>query len=284
MQILRADVLGMCFGVRDALAFTETVESPAAVTIHGELVHNEKVLDRLQRRGFQQQGEAARRSLPVTDTVLITAHGISNRERERLLVAGKRLLDSTCPLVARAHDSAQKLAADGYHVLVIGRPGHVEVQGIVEDLESYTLIPDAGAVIAFPHARLGVMCQTTTPTAHADSILAAIRDKNPHAEVKFADTICHPTKEHQQALDDLLGRVEVMVVVGGHNSNNTRQLVDRCRSYGVPAHHVQGAEELRPEWFVRVERIGITAGTSTLAETIDEVERRLHEMTDGLRD
>jgi 4-hydroxy-3-methylbut-2-enyl diphosphate reductase len=281
MQIVRADVLGMCFGVRDALAFTEAVEHPESVTIHGELVHNEKVLQRLESRGFRQRTEGHRRSLPVTETVLITAHGISRRERERLLAAGKQLLDSTCPLVTRAHDAAQRLQAEGYHVLVIGRPGHVEVQGIVEDLESYTLIPDAESVIAYPHGRLGVMCQTTTPTEQADAILSAIRRKNPHADVKFADTICHPTKEHQQALEDLLGRVEAVVVVGGKNSNNTRQLVDLCRTHGVPAFHVQGPEDVRPEWFEGIERVGLTAGTSTLAETIDAVESTLREIRVG---
>ena len=133
MRIIKADVLGMCFGVRDALALTESLPSPANITIHGDLVHNEKVTGRLAERGFVQQPEDRRRSLPTTDAVLITAHGISRRERARLAAAGKALIDSTCPLVCRAHDAAQKLQADGCHVLVIGKPGHVEVQGIIEE-------------------------------------------------------------------------------------------------------------------------------------------------------
>src|SRR5207244_4023093 len=99
MKIIKADVLGMCFGVRDALAIMDDIAAPENVTIHGELVHNEKVLDDLTERGFRMIGEQKRRPLPMTDTVLITAHGISDKERGRLEQAGKRLIDTTCPLV-----------------------------------------------------------------------------------------------------------------------------------------------------------------------------------------
>jgi 4-hydroxy-3-methylbut-2-enyl diphosphate reductase len=278
MKIIKADVLGMCFGVRDALAIIEDVERPRAVTIHGELVHNEKVLDDLHDRGFRMVGEKQRHSLPVTDTVLITAHGISDRERRRLAAAGKQLIDTTCPLVTRAHQAAQKLQADGCHVLVIGKRGHVEVQGIIEDLASFDVIQLPDEVRSYPHAKIGIMCQTTTPVRHAQAIRAVVAQKNPHAEIHFADTICHPTKDHQKALERLLAEVEAMVVVGGKNSNNTRQLVLRCQAQGMPAYHVQGPEDLRPEWFEHIEVVGLTAGTSTLDETIDAVEHALQQL------
>src|SRR5262245_734198 len=118
MRVIKAEVLGMCFGVRDALQTLEGVTDPGRVTIHGELVHNESVLAELDRRGFRMVKESARRPLPVTDTVLITAHGVSDCERQRLQAAGKQLVDTTCPLVRRAHEAAQKLQREGYHVLV----------------------------------------------------------------------------------------------------------------------------------------------------------------------
>lgn len=275
MRILQADVLGMCFGVRDALAALDGVAQPEQVTIHGELVHNDLVLQNLEVRGFHQVDENRRHELPLTETVLITAHGVSNKERARLEKAGKKLLNTTCPLVTRAHDAAQKLQQEGYHVLVIGRRGHVEVQGIIEDLHSYEVIQSVEEVCAYAHSRLGIMCQTTTPVRHAEAIQLAIAAKNPHASIRFIDTICHPTKDHQQALERLLDRVEIMVVVGGHNSNNTKQLARRCRDRGVPAYHVQSAADLEPEWFEGYEVVGLTAGTSTLAETIDEVRQTL---------
>jgi 4-hydroxy-3-methylbut-2-en-1-yl diphosphate reductase len=279
MKIIKADVLGMCFGVRDALAIIDDVNRPQDVTIHGELVHNEKVLDDLSERGFRMVGEKQRRALPITDTVLITAHGVSHKERTRLAQSGKQVIDTTCPLVTRAHDAAQKLQDAGCHVLVIGKRGHVEVQGIIEDLRSFDVIGCADEVRTYPHARLGVMCQTTTPVAHAEEIRAAIRAKNPHADIRFIDTICHPTKDHQKALERLMDEVEAMIVVGGHNSNNTRQLVLRCQSRGLPSHHVQGPEDLRPEWFDGIDTVGLTAGTSTLDETIDAVEAALQQMS-----
>jgi 4-hydroxy-3-methylbut-2-enyl diphosphate reductase len=271
MQVLKADVLGMCFGVRDALAVIDNVERPGQVTIHGELVHNELVVANLQARGFRKVEESQRRSLPMTTAVLITAHGISQAERRRLEKAGKSLIDTTCPLVTRAHEAARKLEREGYHVLVIGKPGHVEVEGITGDLERFDVIESPDDVRTYAQPRLGIMCQTTTPVRHAASVRAAIASKNPHAEIRFIDTICHPTKDHQAALERLLDQVDAMVVVGGRNSNNTRQLVLRCRERGLPTFHVQGAADLRPEWFDGFGTVGLTAGTSTLEETIDEV-------------
>jgi 4-hydroxy-3-methylbut-2-enyl diphosphate reductase len=278
MQIIKADVLGMCFGVRDALQILAEVPDPQRVTIHGELVHNEAVLTQLGQRGFQMVQETARRPLPLTDTVLITAHGVSNRERQRLEAAGKHLVDTTCPLVQRAHDAAQKLKRQGYHVLVIGKRGHVEVQGIIEDLDSFDVIQSAAEVRHFPHPRLGIMCQTTSPAPLVRQVRDAIAAHNPDAEIRFIDTVCHPTKDHQKALASLLDQVEAMVVVGGRNSNNTRELVTRCREHGLPAFHIQSAEDLDPAWFEGFETVGLTAGTSTLDDTIDEVHRALTAM------
>src|SRR4051812_10966235 len=120
MRVVRSEVMGMCFGVRDALKIIEAIDEPGAVTIHGELVHNEVVLHQLDARGFRQMAEAGReRSAVETPTVLVTAHGISDAARSRLEAAGKTLVDTTCPLVARAHRAAQALQAQGYHVVVI---------------------------------------------------------------------------------------------------------------------------------------------------------------------
>lgn len=275
MKVLVADVMGMCFGVRDALEVIDAIPRPQAVTIHGELVHNEAVLSRLDTRGFHMVDENNRHALPATETVLITAHGISDRERARLESAGKTLLDTTCPLVARAHEAAQKLQCEGYYVLVIGRRGHVEVQGIIEDLSDYDIIQTPEEVTQYPSRRLGLMCQTTTPARLVQAIRDAVARHNPDAEIRFIDTVCHPTKDHQQALERLLDQVEAMVVVGGRNSNNTRELVARCRERGVPAYHVRSAADLRAEWFDGVDTVGLTAGTSTLDETIAEVKRAL---------
>ncbi len=250
MRVIRADAMGMCFGVRDALEVMETVARPEEVTVHGELVHNAEVQRRIDDRGFRVLDESERVGVvPPTPFVLITAHGISNTERRRLEGFGRRLIDTTCPLVLRAHQAARSLRDEGYHVLVIGKRGHVEVQGIVEDLESVDVVQSVDEVRPYPHTRLGVICQTTTADRTARDTLVAIQRCNPGAEVRFVDTICRPTKDRQRALERLLDRVEAVVVVGGANSNNTKQLAARCLERGRPAWHVQGPSDLDPSWF-----------------------------------
>ncbi len=278
MRVLLADVAGMCFGVRDALTVLDQVENPDLVTIHGELVHNETVLSRLRGRGFRMVAENGRKSLPVTDTVLITAHGISDKERRRLESAGKVLVDTTCPLVSRAHQAAQTLQRDGYFVIVIGRRGHIEIQGIVEDLTDFDVVERAEDVRRYDFRQLGIMCQTTTPARLAQNVRDAVARLNPDAEIRFVDTICHPTKDHQKALERLLAEVQAMVVVGGKNSNNTRELVTRCRERGVTAFHVQSAADLEPGWFAGMSTVGLTAGTSTLDASIQEVRAALQKI------
>ena len=276
MRVIRADVLGMCFGVRDSLAMIDQVPTPDRVTIHGELVHNEVVQIGLQARGFAMRTEAERKqSVPETPVVLITAHGISDRERQRLSSAGKQLVDTTCPLVQRVHQAAQALQAEGRFVLVIGRRGHVEIEGIIEDLESYVVIDSESEVRRYPSIKLGIVCQTTATQREVALIRSAVAALNPGADIKFVDTVCLPTKEHQRALENLFDRVDAVVVVGGRNSNNTRQLVARCTERGKPALHVQSAADLDPAWFKAYAKVGLTAGTSTLHETINEVHRAL---------
>ncbi len=275
MRVIRADVMGMCFGVRDALKIIESIGEPGDVTIHGELVHNEAVLTGLRERGFAMVGESERRSLPETSTVLITAHGVSDRERARLSNGGKRLVDTTCPLVTRAHQAAITLQTEGFHVLVIGRRGHVEVQGIVEDLEHFEILESEDDVRTYASSRLGVVCQTTTAERHVEALRVAIAAHNPDAEIRFIDTVCLPTKEHHRSLGRLLAEVDAMVVVGGRNSNNTRALVALCRERGVRCVHAREASDLDPAWFEGIEVVGLTAGTSTLDATIEEVHRAI---------
>jgi 4-hydroxy-3-methylbut-2-enyl diphosphate reductase len=280
MKVIRAEVMGLCFGVRDALKAVDGLTEPASVTIHGQLVHNEVVQGRLEARGFSVTGEEDR-GVPQTAAVLITAHGVSDRERARLLSAGKALIDTTCPLVERAHDAAQRLRRAGYFVVVVGRPGHVEVRGVVEDLDEYEVVATADDVRTYPSLKLGIVCQTTAPERLVERVREAVAAKNPGAEVRFIDTVCLPTKEHQRSLLRLIERVDAVVVVGGLNSNNTRELAALCRDRGRRVLHVRSSGDLDPGWFDGVSTVGLTAGTSTLDETVDEVERALVQIEGG---
>jgi 4-hydroxy-3-methylbut-2-enyl diphosphate reductase len=277
MRVIRAEQLGLCFGVRDALVAIGRIPEPAGVLIHGQLVHNEIVVAELESRGFSTRDESRREdpgaSLPAR--VVITAHGVSDRERRRLEALGAELIDTTCPLVRRAHDAARTLQAEGCHVLVIGRKGHVEVVGITGDLDGFHVIEDERDVLSFGEPRLGIVSQTTIPEHRVAALRALVVERNPGAEVRFIDTVCLPTKEHQRSLERLLGEVEAVVVVGGLHSNNTRELVELCRRRGRPAFHVRDAAGLDPRALSRFAVVGLTAGTSTLDRTIDEVHSAL---------
>lgn len=281
MQVMRADAMGMCFGVRDALSAMEQIEDPSSVTIHGELVHNGEVLRQLDARGFQQSDESSR-AVPATPAVLITAHGVSNRERTKLKSAGKDLIDTTCPLVDKAHTAAQTLAAEGRRVMVIGKPGHVEVRGIIEDLEGGIVVQKVEDVPTLPGCAIGIVCQTTTPSERVAEIMAEVRRVHPGADIRFIDTVCNPTKARSAALEALLPKIDALVVVGGRDSNNTRQLVIRGEQKGIATLHIENEREIDPDWFLGRQVVGLTAGTSTLPSTIDAVYDRLNRLAVGV--
>lgn len=275
MNIIRAEEMGMCFGVRDALKIIDAIGDPTQVTIHGELVHNPVVTRRLAEVGFRQLPEGGREVAAPTPLVLITAHGVSDAERRRLEAAEKRLIDATCPLVRRVHEAAKALEAEGRHVLLIGKPGHVEVQGVVGDLGRCDVIGAVDQVRRYESRRLGIVCQTTMPPDVVVEVSDRIRLLNLEADIRLVDTVCLPTRMRQQAMHELIRRVDAVVVVGGRNSNNTRHLVELCRRYQTPAYRVESASDLEPEWFADLSTIGLTAGTSTLDETIEEVHQAL---------
>ncbi len=277
LRVLRATHLGMCFGVRDAIALAHETARQQPVTVLGELVHNETVLADLQSRGvrFARQPDEA-----VTDTVLITAHGTSDRMRVHLREEGFNVVDSTCPLVHVAHRALRELVAAGFHPIIIGQRQHVEVRGLTGDLDEFDVVLTEQDVEQLPpHARLGIVSQTTQPIERVRHLVQLIRARFPDSEVRFRDTVCQPTKQRQSAALELARQCDVVIVIGGTHSNNTRELVATCSRHCARVHHVQQAADLRAEWFRDAETVGVTAGTSTPDATIAEVEQWLRDFT-----
>lgn len=274
MQVVLADSFGMCFGVRDALKLALEHPHRQDLTILGELVHNSEVLRRLRDAGVRS---APTLDAPVeTRRVMITAHGASDRAIQELRERGLEVEQATCPLVRHAHRMLQRLVRQGYYPVVLGRPDHVEVRGLVGDLDPYTVVQHPEEIHSLAgHARIGVVSQTTQPLDWVLEMVDRIRAAYPDAEVRFADTVCQPTKDRQQAARRLAASCQVVVVVGGRGSNNTRQLVRTCEAEGARVYHVERAAEVRPEWLRGAESVGLTAGTSTPDETIQEVREAL---------
>jgi 4-hydroxy-3-methylbut-2-enyl diphosphate reductase len=279
MNIHLARHHGMCFGVRDALRATHDAAKNAPVTILGQLVHNPVVDQHLRALGAQP-GDLDRPDSAGTRDVVITAHGAANTQREALNRSGFRVTDTTCPLVRKAHDALASLVEAGYFPVVIGQSSHVEVRGLTGDFPRAVVILDEADLDLVPaHPRIGIISQTTQPVVHALQLVDLIKRRHPRAEVRFVDTICHPTKQRQRSLEDICAKSDTIVVIGGRNSNNTRQLAATAARLGCRAFQVEGAEELRPVWFRHAENVGVTAGTSTLDETVRAVLDRLQEIS-----
>jgi 4-hydroxy-3-methylbut-2-enyl diphosphate reductase len=273
MKIIRANHLGMCFGVRDAIDLAKRTAAQKPVTVLGQLVHNQHVLGDLVQHGVRFANEPTEAR---TATVMITAHGASDKRLTAARSAGHQVIEATCPLVHQAHRELRMLLMAGYHPVIIGKPDHVEVLGMIEDLASFGMVETKADVDQLTgHSKLGIVAQTTQPIDRVNELVALIRDKFPQSDVLFMDTVCRPTKDRQTAAIDLAKRCSVIVVIGGKNSNNTHELVATCGKYCERVYHVESADDLRASWIEPNDTVGITAGTSTPDWIVNSVEAAL---------
>ena len=283
MNIILAQHHGMCFGVRDALRATHTAAQRAPLTILGQLVHN-PLVDRHLAAVGAQRGDLDDLNSSTTHQVAITAHGASDKHRQAWQSAGHTVIDTTCPLVKKAHHALATLVSDGYQPVVIGQSQHVEVRGLIGDFPQAVVVLDESDIAQIPaHPRLGIVSQTTQPIEIALRLVDAIKRLHRSSEVRFIDTICHPTKQRQTAMEDLIRDCDHIVVIGGRNSNNTRQLAQKAISKGLRTLQIERPDELDPAWFIDARNVGVTAGTSTLDETVDAVMQRLRQIAAELR-
>lgn len=270
--------MGLCFGVRDAIGLAHERAAAGPVTILGDLVHNETVLADLRARGALIRHDPA--DVPTRD-VLITAHGASDRRIANLRTSGLNVIEATCPLVHRAHQALRRLVNGGFHPVVVGQAAHVEVRGLTEDHPGCEVVLSEEEVDRLPERpRYGVVSQTTQPVARVRELVERLARRFPASEVRWIDTVCQPTKDRQNAAEALAGRCDVVLVLGGAHSNNTRRLVDTCRSRCARVHWLQSAADLDPSWVRATDTVGITAGTSTPDSVIDAVEAALRALAE----
>jgi 4-hydroxy-3-methylbut-2-enyl diphosphate reductase len=274
MKVIRAEHLGMCFGVRDAIALAKETAQCEPLTILGELVHNETVLAELRAKGIQFEQKSAN---VETQTVMVTAHGASERALNETRQRGLNVLEATCPLVHVAHRALGKLVSEGFHPVVIGKRNHVEVRGMTEDLDEFDVVLGEEDVADLrEQSRFGIISQTTQPVERVRHLVSLIRRRFSKSEVRFIDTVCQPTKQRQSAAIEIAQKSDAVVVIGGAHSNNTHELVKTCLRFCSRVHHIQTAEDLCEKWFFAEDTIGITAGTSTPDAVIEAVAERLN--------
>ncbi|MEE3295912.1 MAG: 4-hydroxy-3-methylbut-2-enyl diphosphate reductase [Planctomycetota bacterium] len=270
MKVTVAKALGTCFGVQDAIDLAMDEAYRNKLTIIGQLVHNPQVVEDLRIRGVNIVDKLD--ETISTANVMITAHGAPESLHETARKMGYNVIDASCPLVLRVHKAIAGFVREGFHPVVIGQASHVEVKGIIGDLQEYTIIANEDELSSLaPYKKIGIVSQTTQQIQHVRSLIAKIREVYPEMEVRFQDTVCQPTKDRQVAARELTSEVDLMIVIGGYNSSNTKKLKMVCDESGVEAFHIERASQLEPEMFDGREHVGITAGTSTPREVIEEV-------------
>lgn len=277
MEVIVADKAGACYGVERALSLVEKAgdEYPTVHTL-GPLIHNPRVVESLERKGIAVAQEVS----DITDgAAVIRSHGVPVSVENELKDKGLEIVDATCPFVKRAHNKARYLAEQGYTVVIVGDDGHAEVEGIKSYAGSRVVVTTSveELVKAELSQKVGVVVQTTQSHTVLTEIVSYLLSVC--HEVRVFNTICEATSERQAAAANLSSEVDVMIVVGGKNSGNTQRLFEICSQRCLQAHHIEGKEELKPEWFAGATRVGVTAGASTPASHIEAVVKTLKELS-----
>ena len=274
MKVSLANALGTCFGVQDAINLAMTPDFGADLTIVGQLVHNPQVNESLKKNGVSLVNDIDAMDQIKTKKVMITAHGAAETTKKKLSDAGHTVFDASCPLVMRVHKTIKSMVQKDYFPVVIGQQDHVEVKGIVGDLEDFLVINNMSDLEKIKRAgkrRLGIVSQTTLQVEKAEHLVSKIRNLESVDEVYFVNTICQPTRDRQIAVRDLADQVDIMIVIGGYNSSNTKKLVQVCEEKNIQAYHIESFSQLDEDWFHNKNHVGITAGTSTPEYVINEV-------------
>ena len=265
-EILLAEPRGFCAGVDRAIEIVERalLKFGAPIYVRHEIVHNTYVVNDLKARGAIFIEDLA--EVPAGATLVFSAHGVSQAVQEEAKRRGFSIFDATCPLVTKVHVEVAKLAKEGYEFLMIGHKGHPEVEGTMGQLlDGIYLVEDEADVHAVQprqSEKLAVVTQTTLSVDDAASILAAIRQRFPQIREPKQQDICYATQNRQDAVKQLAGQVDVLIVVGSPTSSNSNRLRELAERLGTPAFMVDSPEELQPQWFAQATRVGLTAGAS----------------------
>ena len=271
LEVILADYLGFCYGVKRAIKIARENAAPdvSACTL-GPIIHNPQMVERLKEEGV---GAIDRLDDLKRGKVIIRSHGVGPETYERAEAMGLECVDATCPHVKKAQLSAKELAEEGRFVVIVGEKEHPEVHSIVQWAGGNVAVIETVAEAAFlPNAsRLGIISQTTFSGERFQEIVSALLDKS--RDIRVMRTICTATDQRQRAARELASKVDVMLVIGGKNSANTTRLAQLCAKI-CRTYHIETAEELRPAWFDNIEKIGITAGASTPDWIIKEVYKK----------
>jgi len=276
MRVEVAKHAGVCYGVERALRLAEEAAALGAnVRTLGPLIHNPQAVAELREQGVEV---AACLDEADDGTLIIRSHGVDPAIIAQAEQRGLDVVDATCPFVTAAHTCARELAEQGMSVIIVGEEDHPEVEGIQAHAGGTALIVQSAADLPerLPSRKVGVVVQTTQSLQRLQGVVDALLPRV--NELRVCNTICSATAKRQLSAEELARTVDVMVVVGGHNSGNTTRLAEICREVNPRTHHVETAEELDPAWFAGAESVGVTAGASTPDKQMAGVVRAIEKL------
>ena len=285
MKILLASPRGFCAGVDRAIEIVELclARYGPPVYVRHEIVHNRSVVEALRAKGAVFVDDPA--DVPEGALLVFSAHGVSPQVREAAATRRLRVLDATCPLVTKVHVEALRFAREGFEIVLIGHAGHVEVEGTMghapAEMHLVESVEDVQALRVRDPERLACLTQTTLSVDDTRDIMEALRRRFPAIRLPRKDDICYATQNRQNAVKELTGRAQVVIVVGAPESSNSSRLVELAAKRGARAHLVQTAAEIDPAWLAGAESVGVTAGASAPEVLVEAVVARLAELAGG---
>jgi 4-hydroxy-3-methylbut-2-enyl diphosphate reductase len=280
-EILMAQPRGFCAGVDRAINIVEEALSRfgAPIYVRHEIVHNAFVVNDLRRKGAIFVEDL--NEVPKGGIVVFSAHGVSQEVRKDAQERGLQVYDATCPLVTKVHLEVVKMCKDGFTVLMIGHPGHPEVEGTMGQVkEGIFLVEKLDDIqkLSFPDdERIAFVTQTTLSVDETKEIVDALIKKYPNIVRPRKQDICYATQNRQDAVKFMAPQVEVVIVVGSVASSNSNRLRELSEKLGVPSYMVDDPDQLKAEWFVGKKRVGLTAGASAPESLAQSIVKRIQE-------
>lgn len=281
-SVLVASPRGFCAGVSYAIDIVDGIldQHGAPVYVRHEIVHNRHVVERLRQRGAIFVDEVD--EVPPGSLLIFSAHGVSPAVRKAAEARQLRVVDATCPLVTKVHVEAQRFAAEGYEILLIGHRGHVEVEGTLgqapERMHLVETVADVATVEVINPERIAVVTQTTLSVDDTREVILAIKERFPAVKVPGKDDICYATQNRQTAVKELAKRTDLVLVIGSTASSNANRLVEVARNAGTDARLIECAADIDPAWIDQAPAVGLTAGASTPESLVQESIARLLEL------
>jgi len=284
LRVILAQPRGFCAGVERAIDIVERAleKYGAPVYVRHEIVHNKRVVDTLRDRGAIFVKEVD--EVPTGAVAIFSAHGVSKKVEDGALVRELDVIDATCPLVTKVHKEGRRYAAKGYDIVLIGHLGHPEVEGTLGQ------IPGTVHVLSEPHEvqalevadadRVAFVTQTTLSVNDTKDVIAALKARFPNIIGPDTRDICYATQNRQTAVIELSKKVDLLLVVGAHNSSNSNRLREIGENFGLPAYLIEDATMFDPAWLDGVETVGVTAGASAPETLVQETITRLRNHRD----